>query len=118
MPAKRYKLKPHAAPYARPKAGGAPEFKFRVRFGQSVPEGERIAGLSRSPVISMRLNEVIQTTNELAQFFLERMTAPNNTFRGIGGAPPINRVGGLLLEDVTATEPSFDVDLDALLPAS
>ncbi len=113
MPAKRYKLQPHAAPFARPLAGGGPAFRFRVRFGQPLSGGRtRVCRLSKCPIIMMRLNQVIETSNEVAQFFLENFTAPNKTKRN-----GVARQSGLLFEDVTATEPTYNVALDPLLPA-
>jgi hypothetical protein len=114
MALKRYKLKPHAAPFARPEPGGAPMLKFRIRFGIPISGGRtRVAVKEKCPLVGLRLNEIIQTGNEVAQFFIEHFTAPNNTKRG-----GVAREGGLLFEDVTATEPDFDLNLDPLLPTS
>jgi len=96
-----------AAPFMR---NGA--FIFRVAFDSYVGGVPKRRDKSVCPLIQLTADQVVQTENETAQAMIENFIVPTGTIRN-GETRP----GGSLFTDVTATETTYDVDLDALFDA-
>lgn len=99
MAAKRYKLTQAAIDSVYTENGS---FSFKVGFKR----GSTIVSPKSCPKITIADTDIIQTTNEQAQQYLELFKIP----RGIqADAPP---PPSPVFVDVTGTEPVADVDLD------
>ena len=96
-----------AAPFMR---GGI--FSFRIAFDTYGGAKPKKRDRKLCPIIELTSDQIIQTENETAQTILENFAVPTGTVRN--GA---TRPGGLLFTDVTATETTYDVDLDAIVDA-
>lgn len=100
---KCYRLTKCAKPFERDG-----KFQFRVRYDVETENGgRRIRALKACPLITIPSGGVISTTNITAQAMIGSFLAPNNTKRN-----GKRRERMPFFEDVTATHPSVDVDLD------
>jgi hypothetical protein len=87
-------------------------FIFRVAFDSYMNGNPKRRDKSLCPLISLAADQIVQTENETAQRMLENFTVPTKTVRN-----GETRTGGHLFTDVTATETTYDIDLDAIFDA-
>lgn len=77
MAIKKYRVTPKAAPFLR---GG--DFSFRVRFSQPQSGGGiKILSKDKCPILTVKQQGVVQTSNEVAQRMIENFKVPTITRR-------------------------------------
>lgn len=105
MSTKRYELNQNlAAPFAR-----SNKFSFKVRFSRKMNGGTVNISYQKCPVITIPINGIIQTSNEIAQVYIEAFCVPTNTYRN-----GENRLQGNFFSEVTEETEDFDLDLDPI----
>lgn len=102
MAAKRYKLTQEVVDSWYTKNG---KFSFKVGFDKN--GGHTICGPGLCQTITVADTDVVQTTNGTAQTYLLNFVIPQGVSRD-GVRPP----AGPVWLDVTATQPTANVDLD------
>src|SRR3989304_4650123 len=81
--------------------------KFSFKVGYDKDGGKKIYGPGLCKTITVQDTDVIQTTNDTAQKYLQNFRIPQGVSRD-GVRPP----SGPVWLDVTATQPTAKVDID------
>lgn len=84
-------------------------FAFRLAFDTYGGPKPKKRDKKVCPIITLEADQIVQTENETAQLMIENFSVPTGTVRN-----GVTRPGGSLFTDVTATENTYDVDLDAV----